>query len=195
MKKLIIKYGICFLGSVILGIGVGVNSRAMLGTDAFTVLLSGMTNTLRVSLSIANIIVNVIQLVFSFVVYKKTISYATLFAMFFSSIGIELALLLPVMTVLPFQILSLILGTLLYAFGIALTIYPQLGYTPYDAVIFSVQHHYPYSYAQIRWINDALFLAIGFALGGSFGLGTIFILVTVGKIVEYFLKQLNRFKW
>ena len=192
-ETLLKKYVIVAAGSLLLGMGIGFADLAALGTDPFTVFLTGTYRRVGVSLGTMNLIINFMQIVMAFMVRRDAVSAATVIAMIGTSAGIDLPGLIgiPVLP-LPAGALWLVSGLMLYSLGIALTQIPKCGYSPYDAYILSLIKLFPCEYHVMRWITDLIFVVTGWLLGGTVGIGTIVFLIFTGRLVEIILDFLEK---
>ncbi len=195
-KKTIQRYMIFTLGSLIMGIGIGFCNFAELGVDPMSVLVLGTYQRIHVSFGVMNFLICMIQMLITFFLNRKTITLATLIAMAAVSLGIDAFALLSIpsnLALFPYQYAWLILGIVLYCFGIAMSQLPECGYNTYDGVIFGIQKYLHVSYHQIRWGIDLTMLSIGYFLGGTVGIGTLLILLMAGKLIEYDVRFLKKY--
>ncbi len=192
-EPLIKKYLTAAAGALLLGIGIGFADLAAMGTDPFTVFLTGTYRRLGVTLGTMNLIVNLAQILLAFFVRRDTVSAATIIAMIGTSAGIDIPRILGIPSLpSPAGTVWLVIGLMIYSFGIALTQLPQCGYSPYDAYIYSLIRLFPCAYHTMRWITDLLFVVIGYLLGGTIGIGTVVFLIFTGRLVEIFLDYLKK---
>lgn len=85
-----------------------------------------------------------------------------------------------------------ILGVLLIGPGIGAIVAGDLGVGPYEQLTFAICDRTPLkSVAVARSLFELLMVCVGFALGGSVGLGTLITLLTIGVSVQYGAKALT----
>ena len=191
MKKAIIFLG----GSFLLGIGIGFCNVAGWGVDPLAVFTSGIAETTYISFSTANSIVYLIMAILAGILDRKQVTIWTFFSPFATSLGIEV--LMRIVPAMPLTFLSFIcylMGIIIMAVGIALSVEAMVGKSPYDALIFSLMTCMNKKYSAIRWPLDALWLIVGFILGGAWGIGTVIALATVGKMMELVQKIIRKQK-
>ena len=124
------------------------------------------------------------------------VSLITLATIFTVSIGIDLVGLFHIgnLTML-LRVVFMVMGFLIYTFGIAITQNSGIGYSGYDSFIFSLGTlFHTESYHLLRWGTDGLFLILGFLLGGTIGICTALVLIAAGKVTEWWLKQIEGFR-
>ncbi len=80
----------------------------------------------------------------------------------------------------------LFLGFVLFAIGILLTLYADLGMSPWDVFHKGVSVHLPLSLGQVMQITGIILLTIAFFLGEKPGLGSIFNMYFIGLFVDVF---------
>lgn len=187
------RYLIFILGTYILGWGIAICEYAHLGVDPMSVLVLGTYQRLQVSFGTMNFLISLIQLIVAYFCDKKNVTIASILAMIFTSLGIDSFTLLSLGEINGILCyIVLIIGLIIYCFGIAVSELPQCGYTSYDGVIFGIKKYIKWEYHKIRWIIDLSYLVIGFVLGGQVGVGTLLILGCAGKLIEMFLEKLRR---
>lgn len=196
-KKLsarLFDYFIVVLGCFLLGAGAGLCAHSGLGTDCMTVFLTGTYNRLGVTLGQMNIFLCGSQILIALGLDRKTVSVATIFGLFGVSSGIDsigLLHLAPAAGVGAWM--YLVIGTLLYAFGIAVSQLPRSGYTSFDALIYSFITHMPkVTYPQMLWAFSIFYILVGWSLGGVVGIGTVIITLVTGPLVMKYLGFMHK---
>lgn len=194
LNRTIQKYFIYTIGVMILGAGVALCNASTFGTDSLSVFVNAVSKRSGLTMGIVNGAVCVFQIVVGYILDKRTVTLASFISIFASSIGIDLmAFFLPSNPSVFLRVGLMILGLLVYAFGTALSQLPNCGYNTYDCLIFGLAHAFHVKeYAHIRWCVDGSFLVVGFLLGGTVGICTVLVFLLVGKLVEYYLKRLQK---
>lgn len=91
---------------------------------------------------------------------------------------------------LPYRWTLLLGGVLLVAVGSGFYIGGRLGPGPRDGLMTGIAKRGPPIWST-RFFIEAVALAVGWALGGTVGVGTIVFVVTIGPLVQFFLKWLT----
>ncbi|WP_052291931.1 YczE/YyaS/YitT family protein [Natranaerobius thermophilus] len=78
----------------------------------------------------------------------------------------------------------LFLGFVLFAIGILLTLYADLGMGPWDVFHKGVSHHIPLTLGQVMQVTGVMLLVISYFLGEKPGLGSIFNMYFIGLFVD-----------
>ena len=89
------------------------------------------------------------------------------------------------------KIAYLVFGTICFGIGIGIYVGSGLGPGPRDGIMVGVSRLGP-SIRATRIVIDFTAFITGVALGGSFGLGTVFMVVSIGPIVQVSLKKFDR---
>lgn len=184
-----------FIGSLLIGIGIGFFTLGDLGGDPLTVLELGLVTQTGIRMSYINLFVNGTMLVIGWLLDGKNVTLATFLSMIGVSIGIDMFFMVP----LPFQTgilqyVYLFAGIFVYALGLVMGQVQKCGYTPYDCVNFGVMRWTHCSYFTAKLVVDLIYLAIGILLKGTFGIGTILIWLLVGKGCEWMTKLYSGWK-
>ncbi|MDH3307611.1 MAG: hypothetical protein OEO77_08865 [Acidimicrobiia bacterium] len=81
-------------------------------------------------------------------------------------------------------------GTLLVGVGSGFYIGARLGPGPRDGLMTGIARRGPAIW-KTRTVIEALALLVGWMLGGTFGVGTVFFVMTIGPLVHFFLRWLT----
>jgi uncharacterized protein len=79
---------------------------------------------------------------------------------------------------------SLVVGLFLFALGVVLILESKLGLSPWDVLNQGVANHTPLSFGMANVAVGLVVLAIGWALGGKPGIGTVANAVLVGAFIQ-----------
>src|SRR5690606_39541962 len=106
-------------------------------------------------------------------------------------ISIDLsALVIPVPEAMAWRIGLMATGILIIGFGSGLYIGAHLGPGPRDGLMTGIAKRGP-SIRLTRTVLEVTVLAIGWMLGGTFGIGTVAFALLMGPIVQFFLPRLH----
>lgn len=84
----------------------------------------------------------------------------------------------------------LTLGIVLNGLAGAMYIGAQLGPGPRDGLMTGISRRSGLSIRLVRTVQEILVVGVGFALGGTVGLGTVFYALSIGPLVQRFLPLL-----
>lgn len=183
--------------SLLLALGICLYVEVGLGSDSIDVLLDGMTRTWGITLGQANLIFVATTLVIALVVNRKAVGIPSIIS------GVAASLLIDVINtaIVPLALASqnivvrgcaLCVGQLAMggAYGILQTIAHGTNIT--DAIVRRTSEVMPGSYMAWRMLYDVVFMLMGVALGGVFGAGTVFYVVTNGATIKVAISTVHR---
>ena len=93
---------------------------------------------------------------------------------------------------LPSRLLVLAIGSVILACGMTIVIKSDAGTGPNDLVAIVISDKLYRRFSIVRNIVDVCFVAVGWLLGGTFGLGTIICAAMVGPVAGNFLPPNER---
>lgn len=192
-KSFIERVILVLVGHVIIGTGVGLFLHSGLGADPNGVFISGIGAKLGVNYGISSMILNSIIIGIIFFVDKRYINVASILGIF--SIGFTadfvisiLMKVIPNPSSLPLQVLLLVLGGLFMCIGIVIYIHQKIGIAAFDAISEIISNKTNRTYDQVRIVMDLTALVIGYLLGGVVGVGTIYLALTTGPLINLIRK-------
>lgn len=180
-------------GSFLLGFGIAYFIKAKYGSDAMSSFVQGLNYQIPLSQGIWNAIVSYVMVFMAFLIDKKQVGFGTIIYPFICSYAINCGISLissPGSNIIAIK--YLLLGVFFMAAAIAITVKSNCGKSPYDAIIFAVMNRLNLKYNAVRWIMDISMLVIGVLLGGTFGVGTIFILLVIGNLAMLFMNCFDK---
>lgn len=211
LKETIARLLVLLVGLIIAHLGVTLFLLTNLGADPFNVFVQGLFRTLRIFIKMlthgyTHITVCIVIMLVLLAVDRSYIKIGTIVCMVFGGPIIDFFTARLEDTVNsgnPFavRILTLAAGCVILAFGMTVVIKSDAGTGPNDLVAIVISDKLSKPFGRIRIIVDVCFVAIGFALGGAVGIGTIISAFLVGpvagiflpyseKLVSHFLKKL-----
>lgn len=196
------------IGLTIAHLGVTLFLQADMGSDPFNVLIQGLYRFFpwpeAITHGTVHVGVSFLIILILLIVDRKYILIGTLLCMILGGPIIDMftVLLAPVIhsqSALVLRLFSLVAGCVILAFGMTIVIKSGAGTGPNDLVAVVISDKSHKKFGTVRIIVDVCFAGIGFALGGTLGLGTIVCACLVGptaqiffpfseKLCSYFLK-------
>ena len=198
-KELLLRVIILMIGLTIAHLGVTLFILADLGSDPFNVLVQGIFRTISGILNWSfithgrvHIIICFIIILALLVVDKSYVKIGTVLCMIFGGPIIDMftVVLAPIFEIsdsLIFKIVLLALGCVILAYGMTIVIKSDAGTGPNDLVSVVISDKLNKKFSIVRIIVDVSFVAVGFVLGGSLGIGTIICAFCVGPVAGHFL--------
>ena len=173
---------------VLLGFAISLTIRADLGLAPWDVLHQGISRQTGLPIGTVAILVGVVVLV-AWIPLGERIGLGTLLNIVLIGASIDLTLaILPETTSTPWRWAELLVGTFLLGPGIALYLSCELGAGPRDGIMTAlVARGLPLR--PLRTAMEVTVLVAGFALGGTIGVGTVLLALTIGPNIHLFLDR------
>ena len=192
------------VGLTIAHLGVTLFLLTELGSDPFNVLIQGLFRTLsawtgwrvlthgRVHIAVSLLIILILLLT-----DRSYIKVGTVLCMVCGGPIIDFftLLLTPLFAqamALPLRIAILAAGCVILAYGMTIVIKSDAGTGPNDLVAIVISDKLHAKFSLVRIIVDACFIAVGWLLGGTFGIGTVICAALVGPVAGVFLPYNQR---
>lgn len=199
LKETFIRIIILLIGLSIAHLGVTLFLLANLGADPFNVFVQGLFHSTSAidgwpiqTHGNTHVIVCFIIILVLLLVDRSYIKIGTVLCMIFGGPIIDFFTLI---LAAPFENLSSFvvkitangLGCIILAFGMTIVMKSDAGTGPNDLVGICISDKLKKNFGMIRMIVDFSFIAIGFLLGGTFGIGTLICAFLVGPVANIFL--------
>ncbi len=175
-------------GLVLCGLGIALMVAADLGLAPWDVLHQGLSERTGIPIGTMGILVGVVVLL-AWIPLRERPGIGTICNVVVIGATIDLTLLvLPSDPSAPLRVGLLVLGAFLFGPGSGLYIGVRLGAGPRDGVMTGLARR-GWSVRRARTAIEVTVLALGFALGGSVGAGTLLFALTIGPNVHFFLDR------
>ena len=178
------------VGLVLFGLGIGLMLQSRLGVPPWDVLHQGLANRFGLTVGIWSIIVSIVVLI-GWLPLRERYGIGTLLNAIIIGVVIDLStILVPQPEALVWRSAMLAAGILMIGFASGLYIGADLGPGPRDGLMTGIAKKGP-SIRITRTVIEVTVLAVGWLLGGTFGIGTVAFALLMGPIVQYFLPRLR----
>ena len=199
-KEIILRVVILIVGLTIAHLGVTLFLLANLGTDPFNVLIQGLHRLIgsdRITHGTVHICICFLIILILLFVDRSYIGIGTVICMFCGGPIIDFFTLLlgPLFAgeiSLVIRIAVNFLGCVILAFGMTIVIKSEAGTGPNDLVAVVLSDKLKKPFGIVRVIVDLLFTGIGFALGGTVGIGTLICAFLVGPVANFFFPTVEK---
>ena len=203
---------LCFVSVCMMGVCVYWLDRLAWGTDPCTVTNLALAAKFGLSLGNLQAIVNTLMFIIVFWRDKKQIGFGTVFNMFLVGYSYNLMAFIMEKAGMDYHFPKVSFGEgfvisdffwclgacvvllVLFVFFASIYMSVELGTAPYDAlsmILADSQKRFSFRVIRIFW--DAGFTILGFVLGGTVGLVTVFMVFTIGPMVAWMGKRIQKF--
>ena len=198
LRETAVRVVLLLLGLCIAHLGVTLFLQSDLGSDPFNVFIQGLYRGLPwygwewMTHGRVHLLVSLLIMLVLLVVDRSYVRIGTVLCMALGGpiIDVFTVLLAPVIhggLPLAARLAALIAGCVILAFGMTIVIRSEAGTGPNDLVAVVISDKSKKPFGPVRVAVDVCFAAIGFALGGVLGLGTVICAFVVGPAAQIFL--------
>ncbi|MGY3749033.1 YczE/YyaS/YitT family protein [Vagococcus acidifermentans] len=189
-SDLAVRFLFALTGVIFIAFGSGVLRAGNVGIDPLTACGFALSHQLGISLGVFMLGFNISVLIVIFFFGKKYIGLGTIVNMTLIGFLIEhfyhlIADAITFSLTLLWQAAFLILGILIFTFGISLYMTAQLGISPYDAISPVIVDQTHVKFKIVRIIQDTLAAVIAIIFGGPVGIGTIISAFFTGPLIDF----------
>ncbi|MDT2464409.1 hypothetical protein P7D98_00795 [Enterococcus avium] len=200
IRKLSIKKILfSLLGILSVCIGVAFNNNTLLGNDPIGMFYDGLRiffNFERSQLGLVSNFINFFLLIILFIFGKKYFNIGTFLYLIpyglFVSIGSYLYSSFFDYPNLIFRIFMGIIGCSLYYIGIGIFISCNIGTDPFNGLTFTLRDKLGWSLRKTKIALDVCLTIVGFLLGGTLGIITVFTAFTTGPAIQYLSPKFSK---
>ena len=199
MKRFFLRVVILLVGLTIAHLGVTLFLLSDLGADPFNVLIQGLFRVLQKPLPFlthgtTHVAVCLLIVAVLLIVDRSYVKLGTLLCMVFGGPIIDLFtwILSPLQigaAPLWIKIPVLALGSVILAYGMTIVIKSEAGTGPNDLVAVVLSDKTKIRFGIMRIVVDFSFVALGWLMGGVFGVGTLICAFLVGPVADFFLPK------
>tara|TARA_B100000780_G_scaffold12515_1_gene8479 strand:+ start:550 stop:1197 length:648 start_codon:yes stop_codon:yes gene_type:complete len=175
------------LGLVFFGFGEGLLIVAGIGASPWNVLHQGIAESLGLSVGTIAFLVSFLVLLLWYFLDQK-IGMGTIINFIIIAIMIDVTIYyFDKPNEFYFQLFMIFIGILLVGFGTAMYLIANLGAGPRDGLMTGLQKKTNAPIALVRTSIEIIVVLLGWFLGGTVGIGTLFYALGIGPAVAIFL--------
>ena len=191
-NRLFKKIAIAIIGTIVLGMGIGMNVKVAAGGDALNALYAGLAKLTGLSLGTITMLFNVLIFILAYLINKKYLGITSIVFMLVSKWPVDFGESLMITSSnLIIKYLLCIFTLLVIALGAELLILSDLGAPAYEALTMALGKKFNMPYVKIRWICDGIIFVIDVIIKGDIGVGTIIALISTGSFMKMFDRMLE----
>lgn len=170
-------------GLIVFGFGIALMLQSGLGVPPWDVLHQGLSERFGLTVGIWSIIVSVFVLAL-WVPIREPYGIGTLLNAVIIGLAIDgFALIVPIPEAMVWRVVLLVVGIVIIGLASGMYIGAKLGPGPRDGLMTGIAKYGP-SVRLTRTVIEVVVLAIGWILGGTFGVGTVAFALFIGPIVQ-----------
>lgn len=175
------------IGLALYGVSMAMMIRSALGLDPWDVFHYGLTGHLPLSFGTVVTLVGFVVLL-AWIPLRQAPGLGTIANVLVIGVTSDVTLsVLPRPSELWLRAVLLVLGIVLNGLASAMYIGAQLGPGPRDGLMTGISRRSGLSIRLVRTVQELVVVGVGFALGGTVGLGTILYALFIGPLVQRFL--------
>ncbi|MGC1495421.1 MAG: hypothetical protein WA790_06405 [Sulfitobacter sp.] len=191
MKPPLVSAVFLIIGLVVFGLGEALLITAGVGVSPWTVFAEGVTNLTGWSLGIATFVISAMVLLL-WIPLKQAPGIGTILNAIIIALVLEYILpLLPTFDSFVANVVLALIGVLVTGFGGAIYLIANLGPGPRDGLMTGLQSVTQFPIAVVRTFIEVAVVAIGWMMGGTLGLGTIFFALGIGPAMAIGMQLLQ----
>ena len=183
------------VAAFLIALSIGILRYTDMGVGPFVLFNLGLGNMINQPFSLVYSSVNAIIFIVILFLNRKAVGRGTVFNIFLvgplTDFFMDLFTRLYPSPSLAFRVVFTILGAVIMAIGVAIYAGADVGVSAYDSVFITLNKKRPnISLGRARMITDATSAIIGVIGRATIGIGTVVVVLTVGPMVEFFMKNL-----
>jgi uncharacterized membrane protein YczE len=182
------------VGLVAFGAGIGLMVEAGLGLGPWEALNQGLANQLGLQIGTVSILLGIPILALWWPLGERP-GIGTLLnvVLIGTSTNVTIALLpTPSPEPIVVRFAMMVGGVVVIAIGSGIYLSTDLGPGPRDGLMTGVHHRFGWSIRRARTAIEVSVLLVGWALGGTVGVGTVVFALGIGPLVQVFLGLFDR---
>lgn len=182
------------VGLVCFGLGIGLMVEAGLGLGPWEALNQGVARQVGLEIGTVSVLLGIPILALWWPLGERP-GIGTLLNVVLIGTATNATIALvptPADEALPVRVGLMAAGIAIIAVGSGIYLATDLGPGPRDGLMTGVHHRFGWSIRRARTAIELTVLAIGWALGGSVGLGTVVFALGIGPLVQLALRVFDR---
>lgn len=186
------KVTLSLIGIFVVCIGLAFNNNTLLGNDPVGIVYDGVRaffHLSRMQLGFVSNFINVVLIAFLYFFGRKYLNIGTFLYLIpygtFISIGSYLYPIIFTNDQLVTRLLAGLVGTSFYYLGISIFVASEIGVDPFNGFMLTIRDFTGWSIRRSKITMDVVLTAVGFALGGTFGLITVVTALTTGPAIQF----------
>lgn len=198
MKNRLIIALFYLVGLTFLSLGISLIILADLGAGAWDAMYVGLNEHFGLSIGTWIFIIGILLIFVNALLLKERIDVSAVIPVVTIGFLIDFWLLFVFndfqVLVLAIQVAMLVGGVSIIAVGIACYLQSKIARNPMDTLMIAIQTITGKSMAVSKTMMELGVLIIAFLLGGPIGLGTIFVTLMIGPMIQFFYSPVTKLR-
>lgn len=193
MTKILMRIIRLIIALFLYGMGIVMTINADLGLAPWDAFHQGLSKSLNITMGQAGIWVGIVVVVLNYILGEK-IGWGTIANMILIGIFIDVLMLnnlVPIFHNVILKVMMMIIGMLVIGLGSFLYLREGIGSGPRDGLMVALTKKTGKSVRLIRNSIESTVLIVGFFLGGSIGIGTVIMALSIGHAIQFVFKILK----
>jgi len=191
MRENLLRWSFFLIGLIILGLGVALTIKGQrFGVGSWDVLHIGLSKQFGLTIGSWSIIAGLVIVIISALGMREFPKIGTFINM--ATVGLFIDFfnwIIPDPTTLQWQLSAFILGIAFMGIGGGVYIAAELGAGPRDSLMLLIVSKTKLSIQVARTFMEVTVAVIGYFLGGPIGVGTVFMALALGPIMQVAISQ------
>lgn len=180
------------VGLILFGVGIALMVEAGLGLGPWEALHQGIGDQLGLQIGTVSILLGIPILALWLPLGERP-GLGTVLNVIFIGTATDVAIaVIPTAETIPTQLVMLFGGVVVIGLGSATYLSADLGPGPRDGLMTGLHHRFGWSIRRARTAIELSVLVVGWALGGTIGLGTVVFALGIGPLIQFFLGIVDR---
>jgi len=180
------------VGLVLFGIGIGLMVEADMGLAPWEALHQGIADQLGLQIGTVSILLGIPILALWWPLGERP-GIGTVLNVVLIGVATNITIdVIPTAESIPIQLAMMFGGVVVIGLGSATYLSADLGAGPRDGLMTGLHHRFGWSIRRARTAIELAVLVLGWALGGTIGLGTVVFALGIGPIIQSFLRLVDR---
>ncbi|WP_338694290.1 hypothetical protein V2W30_06195 [Streptomyces sp. Q6] len=177
-----------FVGLILYGASDALLVQAGLGLEPWGVLHQGLAELSGISIGVVSIIIGAVVLLL-WIPLRQRPGLGTVSNVFLVGLSMDATIaLVPMPDAYGLRVPMLLTGVVLNGVATGLYIAANYGPGPRDGLMTGLHRRTGRSIRLVRTVIEVTVCVVGFALGGTIGVGTVVYAVAIGPLAQYFLR-------
>lgn len=180
------------VGLILFGVGIALMVEAGLGLGPWEALHQGIGDQIGLQIGTVSILLGIPILALWLPLGERP-GLGTVLNVIFIGTATDVAIaVIPTAETIPTQLVMLFGGVVVIGLGSATYLSADLGPGPRDGLMTGLHHRFGWSIRRARTAIELSVLVVGWALGGTIGLGTVVFALGIGPLIQFFLGIVDR---